>query len=382
MKKKYFTPIAVIGLFGLTMVLASCSLFSQNKNTIVFALKKTDVTQTNTLFLNAIKENFYEIAKDTNYGKTNYNFQIKEIEDERSKMDLLENGSLDFAFLTSKNVIDKDFYQKVNPLVQTLTTSFKFDKNISDKYLNGTETDPLRKIAMEMQDMSFGKNYEYPFSTWKNEKGEVPMYDWNGIRYNHFYDETSLTNHYRGMILLSGTDEQIKQAKDAWNIKNFEDFRNLGIIVGDNTSMGNYKLQENLIKIHFELGANFTLAEDKKNHENKYDFDKYGTEKIGKTDKIISFTDEGSFAWTNAIINDQSYRPIQNKKIEIITVTNPYLYDLGVFSKNVDNTLANFLAKAIEQTYLENNNLYGNSFGYNGYKVITNFESEVLNQVK
>lgn len=381
MKIKKILPILLLGS-SISPFGVSC--FAANKNTLTFVLNYSNNENTNSDFLKLVEKEFNKIKINTNYQNTNFNFKLKSINDNSSKRDLIENGSADFAFITTSSLLENDFYKKVNPKIQTLTTAFAFDKNMSDEYVDGSENDPLRLIANEMQKMSFGLNYEYPFNVWKDDsQAEQPHYDWNGIRYNYFYDETSLVSGYRGMILLSGTDEQINNAIKYWNSKDWNNFRNLGIITGSSTSYGNYKLQENLIRKHFGLSNSWTIAKDKKNNLDKYETDTYGTEKIGKSENyVISFTDEGSFAWTNNISNPNSFRPINNNKIKILTVTNFYPYDIGIFSNSLNNELVDILAQSIRNIYLNNENAYGAGLGYNGYSIINDFDAGVIKPIE
>ncbi|MDE5774898.1 MAG: hypothetical protein K2H51_01045, partial [Malacoplasma sp.] len=312
------------------------------------------------------------------------------IDDNKAKRDLIENGVADFAFLTSKIITQDNFYQQVNSKIQTLTTAFTFDKNISDEYVNGkfddtnqTDNDPLRTIANEMQKASFGLNYEYSFSTWKDEgPAAPPQYGWNGIRYNAFYDVNSLISGYRGMIFLSGTEDKINQAINAWNNQDWESFRNLGIVVGEETSAGTYLLQEQLIKKHFNKDNNWTLAQDRKDNQEKYDLDSYGSSKTANPNYTIYFADEGSFAWTHNDGKSTDFSTEENGKIKILTSTNPAIYDVGVFSKNVNQKVADLLSESIVYLYETNNNLYGEGWGYNGYQLIKDVEKEVITPMK
>ncbi len=389
MNKKIFsiTTLFIASILPISTIV-SCS--ANKNNELVFVLSKEINNQTNTMFVEEIKKNFNILKKDSHYKDSNFSFTTKTINDKKAKKDLLENGSATFTFLPFDDLIQNNFYKQSQPLIQTLTTSFKFDNDMKLKYVDGSKNDPLRIIANNMLNLSFGisENREsniFPFETWMNEKGKAPLYDWNGIRYNHFYSESTsnimdnLTNGYRGMIVVSGTKTQRDNAKTAWDNKNWEDFRNLGIIYGNQTSNGNYKLQEKLLREHFNLGDSWTLALDMKNNSLKYLFDEYGTEKIGKLNEyVISFTDEGSFAWTNNKKNKDSFRPRDNASIEFLTVTNPAPYDIGVFSGFIKNDLAYLIAKSIEKTFIDNNNNYGESLGYNGYKIINDFDKEVI----
>lgn len=389
--KLNFLKIMMVNLFGIVPIfLSSCGY---DENNYVFVLSGTSNNGDYNKFAKDIQSTFNKLKNENKKYKnlSNITITIKgDIDDNQSKKDLIENGSADFAFISSKSLIANDFYKKVNPLIQTLTTSFVFDDDMNKVYENGQENDPLITIANNMQSLSFGQDYSYPFNSWNDDKkvdsnNEVvqPFYDWNGIRYNAFYNEdnSSLVNGYRGMIVLSGTDNQINNAIEAWNNKNWEDFRNLGIIVGDSSSSGTYLLQEQLIKKHFNLSSsNWTIAEDKLKHPDKYETDSNGgTSKIGKySNFVISFTDEGSFAWTHNNKDSSDFSPREEAKIKILTVTNPAIYDVGIFNKYVNKEVAELITESIIYLYKNNDNLYGEGLGYNGYSQITDFDNQVL----
>ncbi|BAC44454.1 high affinity transport system protein [Malacoplasma penetrans HF-2] len=390
MKYKILKTISINSFLLSPLLLASCGY---NANNYVFVLSGTANSGDYNKFALDVQNAYNQLKNSNDKYKhlSDITITVKgNIDDNQSKKDLIENGSADFAFISSQSLVSNNFYQKVNPLIQTLTTSFVFDTNMDQVYVDGNESDPLRTIASNMQSVSFGSNYSYPFNTWKDEKQVdsnnktvQPYYDWNGIRYNAFYnfDNSTLVNGYRGMILLSGTEQQINGAINAWNNKNWDEFRNYGIITGESGSAGTYLLQEQLIKKHFNLSSsNWTIAEDKLANPNKYETDANGgTSKIGKySNFVISFTDEGSFAWTHNNNDSSDYVPINGNKIKIFSVTNPAIYDVGIFNKFIDSEVATLLSEVIIYLYENNNNLYGEGLGYNGYRKITDFNKEVL----
>lgn len=383
-KLKYFaTMFAILPTLSLT----SCGL-SSNNNTIVFAMKTGGIVQSAKDFVNQVKLNFDKLTENLELKNLPTTFKVKEVSDNSSKKTLIENGSANFAFLTVNSVLDNNFYKNTKPLIQTLTTPFTFDLDENQKYVDeaiskdGAASDPLIEIAKEMQKASFGSNYEYPFNTWKDGKGGQPNYDWNSIRYNAFYDTKSEpVKFYRGMIVLSGTKTENEKIKEAWNSKNWDAFRNYGIVLGESSSNGNYKLQEQLIKKHFSQ-LYWTLDSDRASNPDKYKTNSSGTDMRDKNYRI-HFTDEASFAWTkNTESNLDFYYPRNDNVVEILTVTNPSLYDIGTFSKNVDDQVAKYISEAIVQTYKENKNNYGESLGYNGYKKIDDFKIEVIDYLE
>lgn len=360
---KYLCLPLMASAIILPIGLSSCG----NNNKLVFYLSEPVNEGDANQFINNIKENMIQISES--YSNLNIDFQY--VTDDIAKYQGLQNGSAAFAFLKVQSLMENNLYQSMNPTIQTLTTPFTFDTDETKVYKDGSETDPLRLIANDITNQAFTT---MPIN-WTDKE-----YGWNGIRYNKFYNEdVDPTPHYRGMILLSGTNQQIQNAKKAWDDKDFDAFRNLGIIVGKESSVGNYKLEELLIRKHFNLGNDWTIASDWLQYENKYKKDPYGTTEIGKESNfVISFTDEGSFAWTHQKDGQKDYRPNNGSKIEALTVTNPSLYDIGTFSEYLDKQLVTDLTQSIYQLYEQDKNLYGAGLGYNGYKIIEDFNKEVV----
>lgn len=362
-------------LFICFFPISSCSL-NRNKNEFIFLL--TNSFKNNELeYINLLQEEFDKNKKNTKYENIEIKLKLKILNNNQAKIDSILNGIADFCYLPSSLIINNNLQKKISPYIQTYTTSFKFDSTFSE-YIHGMSDDPLREIANNMQNLSFGNNYSFPFKNWKDQKGEQPNYDWNGNRYNYFYNQEKLVDFYRGMIVLSGPDEKINKAIEYWEKKDWNSFRNLGIILGDANSYGSFKLQENLISNHFNL-KNFSFQKDMMLNSNKYITDLVGGEKIGKNENfIISFLDEGSFAWTHNFSNINHFNPINNWKIKILTVTNPMKYDIGCFRLNIDKELLNLVSYSIINLH---NDIYGPTVGYNGYKIIENFNKEVYDQI-
>lgn len=365
---KFFSICSI----SLPFLLNSCSY---QDNNIIFALSepanKGDIYQ----FVDDVK-NMSNKLKESNSKFSSikdFNISVKITNNDFIKKTYLENGSADFTFLKSKTIMDNEFYRYVEPKIQTLAIPFTFDKNSDARYHDGLNNDPLINIANDMQSQSFDIK---PFKEWTDDE-----FNWNGIRYDKFYDlKGNLIKTYRGMILISGNKSQLTNVRKAWNEKDWNSFRNFGIITGESNSAGSFKLQEKLLLKHFNGQFN-TLIEDKSLHENKYKVDSYGVEEIGKNSNFaISFSDEGSFSWTHNTKNSSSFRPINDNKIEILTVTDPGIYDIGVFNKSLDKDIVDLLTESIYQIYVQNinKNEYPSSLGYNGFSKIIDFNKEVV----
>lgn len=367
----------VIGLTTMVspLALSSCST---NSNTYNFYLSPSYDAGNNVdngkQFTKKIEDIVNQQNALTNLPKIKINYYLAS--DPQIKISKLKNGSADFAFLPMGKSIDQNLMSYSQAKIQTQTDAFVFDKDADKFYVDGQPNDALRIIAENMQKDSFDK---IPiFENWGLSFG------WNNIRHDDFYAKEPLTNkyiltdHYRGMIVLNGTQEEIQKAESAWNSRDWDNFRNLGIIYGDQSSDGNFKLQELLIRKHFKKESSWTLNSDIQKYPDKYLKDDYGNTKMGISSNVISFTDEASFAWTPS--NKTSYRTPNGKKIKILTVTDPLYYDIGFFSNRINGQLLKNFIYAFQYLQQTDNNSYGSSIGYNGYKEIKDYKTEVLDR--
>lgn len=362
-KIKKFIALLFSGLFS-TSFLASCS---SNNNTLDFYLSNGIDNQTAKQYVKLIQDEY-------NKKFTNNQIAIRAINlnNNQAKLNRLLNNSAAFVFLNSKSVIDNKLYESHTVKLQTLTKQFVFS-NSTDRYINGTESDPLRITARAMNELSFDKK---PFNEWTDEE-----FKWNKTAYEAFYS-SELTPTYRGMILLGGSKDNIEKAKKAWNDKDWKSFKDLGIITGNNNSAGVYLLQEKLLKKHFNKQDNTftTLAEEKLKEPNKFGLDEYGTSLIGKTNQYtIGFSDEGSFVWThNDKSNNHFYIKDENSAIEALIVTETSFYDLGVFNKALDKNLVNELSKIMYELSVQTKDTYLHGLGYYGLSEIKDINQELL----
>ncbi|EGZ31256.1 High affinity transport system protein p37 precursor [Malacoplasma iowae] len=373
--KKKLTLLFSVSTMLIPFVLSGCS---NDNNTYTFYLSSShdngEGIDNGKQFAKRIEQIVNQQNAKTNLPKIKINYHL--VTDPQVKISKLKNGSADFAFIPMGKSIDNQLVNYSQPKIQTLTDAFVFDKEDDKFYSDGGTNDPLRIIAEEMQKVSFDKNPI--FENWGLSFG------WNNIRHDDFYAKDSktsnyiLTDHYRGMIVLNGTDEDIKKAENAWDTRDWESFRNLGIIYGDQSSDGNYKLQELLLKKHFKKDKNWTLNSDIEKYPDKYLKDDFGNTKMGISSNVISFTDEASFAWTPS--NKTSYKTPNGKKIKILTVTDPLYYDIGFFSKRITGALLDNFIYAFKYLEINNLNTYGASIGYNGYREIKNYQTEVLDK--
>ncbi|MDZ7293188.1 ABC transporter thiamine pyrophosphate-binding lipoprotein p37/Cypl [Mycoplasmopsis pulmonis] len=326
-------------------------------------------------FLKAFSEEFKKL-KDADPETKNLddvNFTIKHQDDSGLVVQGLQTGTDDFGIANVTETVTRQDSEskKLLSKLHTLTRAFKFDKDANAKYVNGQNDDPLRKIATDTNAIF---NKEPLYNNWTREAQK-----WDGKKYEFLYSNPDdLVSFYRGILFIHGTESDLNQIKKAWNEKNWDTFRNFGIISTDNTnSSGKYLLQESLIRKHFNLGQNFTLATDKLNHPSKY--------KVGRGRDIgqdanfkIAFDEEGSFAWTENKKDGKRYTSkIENGKVEVLTATERLPYDIGSFRKDFDEKQANLIVQTFINLGKSGKDSFGPFVGYNGYKSIANFDEEV-----
>ncbi|MBG0730676.1 ABC transporter thiamine pyrophosphate-binding lipoprotein p37/Cypl [Mycoplasma sp. 'Moose RK'] len=284
-------------------------------------------------------------------------------------------NALDFSIADATTTIEDDPEKKLYNGLQTLTWSFKNSSNEPKFYQNGLDDDPLRQSAKKL-DLLFN---EISYNNWSNLASGAQK--WDGIAYRFFYDESvpkKLISYYRGMILIAGNQEKLAKIRDAWEQKNWEKFRNYGIIHGKQTSAGRWKMQADLIKKHF--GKNFffaSLSEDLLENPDKF-IQKVDGVSIGQDKNFsISFDDEASFAWTKNTGNKKQFYPTEKDgKIEVFILTNPSSYDIGSFRPGFNRVQADMLVEAFINLAKNGKDTYGPNVGYNGYRHVDQKDPE------
>lgn len=360
-------------LLSAPLIAASCNQNDDsNKKTVLkFAVNAPWFGNNNHNFF---KEIIKEFEKQTE-RKTES--EVKYISENNDLVSLIKKGTSNIAVLTtplfvlqSKNIKNNNMV----PIIQTMTRAFKFEKNYDDRYSDGSENDKLRKIAKKLQDLFDAK----PYAEWTNEE-----YQWDGNIYKYFYGaEDELVEHYRGLVMIQGTKEEREAIKNAWNSKDWNAFRNFGIITGKQTSGSKYILQEALFKKHFNLEDNkfISFAEDKLHNSDKYTEDKAKNIAKGALKKYhIVFDELASFAYTNNKKGAYYTPEDANVKIEFLTATDPLKYNVIVVDKNAFSRIEiNTLKNIIINIWRDRKDDYGPTVGFNGYKIIEDPEAEVI----
>lgn len=364
-------------LTNLLLPIPSFFSIACTKNVFTFSINKPwSTNKLNFKFFDNIIKEYNNLLKNNNLSNVKkYNISYKN--DNNDLAQELIKGSATLASITSSL-----FYRNkehLSPLLQTLTYAFKFDLDGNKYYSSNNNGDDLIKIAKEAQKMFETKK----FNNWGHSE-----YEWDGSKFNYFYSK-DLIDFYRGNIMMWGNKSTIERIKKAWVEKDWNTFRNFGIMTGKENSASKYLLQEQLFKKHFNLPNNkFTsFALDRQKNPNKYKTDKAKNLSKGENKNYhIVFDELGSFAYTNNKKNNKQldYYSCENPedKIEFLTVTNPIKYNVLATSNSLSQKKRELLAKAIYNIWKNGYDDYGKTVGFNGYKIIKNYYKEVIEPYK
>ncbi|CAT04721.1 High affinity transport system protein p37 precursor [Mesomycoplasma conjunctivae] len=384
-KKKITKKFFVIFFSPLFLILSSCSrqaVVQQQWDTKVnlglgqswFKLKSEDPNRVKTFLNNFTNEfNRLQLADPETANQAKVSFDFIGIDDGQTIISQLlssdnSENAIDFGITNSISTIELDRNNQLQNLLQTTTNAFKDDSELTffqdNNNLLAEATNNLNKSFLQT-----------PFNNWSND--ENGLQKWNGIVYKFLYDlNDKQVNFYRGMIMIAGDDAKRSKIKKAWDDKDFITFRNFGIIHGNESSAGRWKLQENILKQHF--GDKFTtLKEDKINNPDKYIL-KEGRD-IGQDPNFaIAFDDEASFAWNQNKGDGKRYTSIEpNGKVEVFALTNPLLYDIGSFRSDFNKKQAELIVQTFINLAENKTDTYGPNVGYNGYRKIHS-KNEIL----
>lgn len=381
-------------LLPVVLCASACSVGSNQINAPIRFVVNTDtswwVQKTNSRaisdYQNLFNQTFLKIKKsDNKYQNVNdIDFKIDNVGDSQVRLQNLISEKTDFSFLSMATISSQlaQMHQATfDPYIQTLTRSFVYDyqKNEPTRFSDDQGVG-LEAIAKKATEAAFSDNFNGASNVVYTKLTDN---DWDGAKYPKYYNKPKETvKYYRGMILISGTDTELKKIREAWNKKTpegFLEFAKFGIIHGRPTSAGSYLLPQALIRKHFNLGNNWSLLTS---GIDRSKLQKSSGSEIGQDPKFkIAFDDEGSWAWQK---NDSSknnnnlpnlFNPVtKGAKIEVLSVTDPLYYDYGVFSnKHRNNLLLKELIlrtfRALSNETTENSIKDGLGFysGYNDY---------------
>ena len=393
MKKKYRLALVLPTVLPFLSIIA-CSEVKQNQNSQNWWDKEITI-QVNPgwawdvkgpAFSNAaklIEKKVNELKNDDKYDKYSFkNLPNMKVTFDWSTSDndvIIQNVATkkhDLGFASISATMNAD-QSKIQPLIQTMTNSFKFDKVWSIYKKSGRNRDSDLKLIAAAQSRLFTGSYNAENSSW------------NETVYTNFYDTTRKVDFYRGVIWVFGP--KIAEVKKAWNNKNWNDFLNTGILHGGSKSGGRFQLQEKLLKKHFGKNAFTTLEEVMQKNPSKFK-KAYASEMKNDGEFSIAFDAEGSFAWTKRSSGGTTHFNVTNA--EVLVVTEPLKYDVGSFRSNMDPRQAKLIAtafiKLIEEAEAKSgeektkalSKIYGPNYGYNDYRLINNRKTELEDTYK
>lgn len=369
MKKKYkllvLAPLSTL----MPMVIVACSNVEKEK-------------EWSTKVEMAMNKGWYDDKSDSSKGLDDflYNFQIKfkELknankstkdfpdvifsfkaanEDDNLAIQDLQSSKVDFIITNSTSVAKANPnnlpFKEILSKLQTETTSFIFDQSDIETEEN------YSKIVEKTQEI-FDKK---PFMKWNKDSEK-----WTGSRWDFLYDTTKNIDFYRGAILIVGDQNKRDLIKKAWKEKDWNTFRNFGIL-----HKSSFDLHEMRLKKHFNLPNNtFTsLDEDRLLYSDKYL--QKSAHQLGRVNNFsIALDYEASFAWTtNSNVkssdNQIKFTPNLNEKIEFLTVTEARKYDIGSFRRGFNDQQAELIVNTFIELSKEGKDTYGPYVGYNGY---------------
>ncbi|NQZ65646.1 MAG: hypothetical protein HRT99_00320 [Mycoplasmatales bacterium] len=360
---KFGTTIPMISSFAF---IVSCSANQESSNwdkNVSINLKTTQLNFDKGAFKIALENEINKIIDEKKIDKPHVSIDIQNnVSDDYIIVDNVVNRKYDFGISSIASINNFSKEGDLLPLLQTETKKFIWDKG-ENYYLNGKENDPLYQQAILGTESL--KNYQ-----------NISNSEFDGSIYKKYY-QNSFTPFYRGMILICGNNDELKEIRKSWDDKNWEKFLSFGIIHGNNKSGGKFILQEKLLKKHFGKNSFETLSQEFLDNPSK---NKNGKAKdIGKDENYkIAFDDEGSFVWTNKALFDKPFQTTdQNKRIELLMVTEPIKYDVGFFRSNFNNEEGKIIAEAFINLAKNNNDTYGPKIGYYNYESITDSHNEV-----
>ncbi|MEE3928091.1 hypothetical protein V2E24_00675 [Mycoplasmopsis ciconiae] len=308
------------------------------------------------------------------------------------------NTEYDFSAVPYYSIINeyKNNELSAKPVIQTKTLKFVWSENDDLVYKDGTENDPLRKIAQKINDQYSGviiNGTQREFKNWDINR-DKDLLEFDGSKFNRFYNKNNETTYvYRGAILISGDKNLIDQITDAWNKKDWDRFLSYGLVFRNYKSGGDYKYQISLISQHFNISIEQINKQLSQNAKDKSNFiiedvptqlgktiNYLGQKKLDRSFNI-GFDAEGSLNWTLPGQQAKFFSPDNDAVVRVLSVTNPAPYDVMLARSGMLDIQAYILKKALQSFSVEEN-LYGLYTGYNAFADIDQnlFESFIKMQ--
>ncbi|ADE19680.1 ABC transporter thiamine pyrophosphate-binding lipoprotein p37/Cypl [Mycoplasma crocodyli] len=325
-------------------------------------------------FTNLLNQRFNELKnadpKLKDYKNVKFDLKVNESKNQMLQ-DLKSNKKdADVALISYSTFVNETIDDSFPHFVGTSgTLQFKWNDDTNPNYLDGSATDPLRKIANKENQLQFSA----PFGEFKDWKDTKEIYGWDGSKYEAFYNLDKTTIFYHGSILISGTDQERAAIIKSWEDKNWAEFSKNGIVYKNKTSGGKFKYQISLIAKHFSNTFKnenevVTWLDDPKNKEyvlSGKNASIIGQEQKDKRTFNIAFDDEGAFNWTPKAWGTSSYVPSKpNSFVRVLTVTNKAPYDAILGRVGLSKEQVDLISKVLNSLKINENTL-GKYTGYN-----------------
>ncbi|QJR44204.1 ABC transporter thiamine pyrophosphate-binding lipoprotein p37/Cypl [Mycoplasma miroungirhinis] len=269
------------------------------------------------------------------------------------------------VFLNNQFNETQKYIDLVQPILLAQTFAPKYDTN-ADFYDENNNV-KLDEISKKQND-DFTKK---PYKNWNDEE-----YGFKYGIYQHFYEPFGTNiNYQRGAIFIAGDDETLKKIKKAWNDRDWKTFRSFGIVKDQNTSSSTrFIYPEFLFKKHFNKDNNQFTGFNNDENENPSNYINYpihnSATHMGQSifkDFHIFLGEQNEYAFHHNDADKNYFTRLNNEKIELLTVTDPFLFFVVIVSKQFNQKQIKFLQQAILETSKENKDDFSYRIGISGY---------------
>lgn len=370
-KKLLFTLLPIASAF--TFVSAGCNGNAEESKLIKIYMPSDGMEYTNDVQQKEMLDIINSKLKKYNIQAE---FQKAGGDDKVTLNDVLTNDNVIAFPAVSKYYLDNaNYLDSTNVFMRTLTNAFK--NNLSSAGYSEGEDNYLIKQAKNQNEIFNSHN---GYANW-------PSKDYINSTYEWCYEPNKTVGWQRGSIWIMGTDEELAKIKEAWNTRNYEEFRKFGIIMGKEDSGSKYLLPQALFRKQFnKYFANSSFSEELNNAQlSSYYTKSLKAKDMGKQKSYkIAFDNEMAFAYTKSdgkkYVVNQKENP--GAKLEILTVTDAIPYNIGVASKNIKQDILNAILDGFKETVKLNKNFVGVANGFNDYAAVTNVNDEIIKMCK
>ncbi|MBU4690969.1 ABC transporter thiamine pyrophosphate-binding lipoprotein p37/Cypl [Mycoplasma zalophi] len=269
------------------------------------------------------------------------------------------------VFLNNQFNETQKYIDLVHPILLAKTFIPKYDEDMV--FYDANNNEKMNEIVKK-QNNDFSKK---PYSQWDDKE-----YGFNYGIYQHFYEPINKSiNYQRGAIFITGTDEVLKKIKEAWKNRDWKTFSSFGIVKNQDTSSATrFVYPEFLFKKHFnKYNKQFTGFNNDEN-ANPNNYINYpihnSATHMGQSifkDFHIFLGEENEYAFHHNDPDKNYFSRPEGEKIEILTLTDPFLFFVVIASNKLSEKEIIFLQQAILETSQENKDDFSYRIGISGY---------------